>query len=232
MTLGKKPNAFPFFFLYLNFFPNRFSYPSPVQTFRFLLLWRALASLHFILLLRLADFTSIPILLVSIVINYAIGMFLQKQDKTVRQGNTHAKLLLIFGLVLNMVFLGSFKYSDFFIMNINWATESSMKPLNILLPLAISFFTFHQISYLVDSYLGEIKSSGLLEYTTYITFFPKLISGPIVRYNEFSSQLKNLHASIDYRNASIGLLLFFVGLLKVTTEFCRVRPVCIKFLRG
>jgi alginate O-acetyltransferase complex protein AlgI len=205
------------FFYILVFFPIVFLIHHLCRRFDFSFfggLWLLLAALFFY---GWADLTSIPIFLVSIVVNYVIGMFLQKQDNTIRHGNTHAKFFLIFGLVLNMTFLGIFKYADFFIMNINWTIESNMKPLNILLPLAISFFTFHQISYLVDSYRGEIKSSGLLEYTTYITFFPKLISGPIVRYHEFLPQLKNLYASIDYRNASIGLFLFFVGLLKVTT---------------
>ncbi|MBN1545111.1 MAG: MBOAT family protein [Syntrophaceae bacterium] len=177
-------------------------------------LWLVFASLFFY---GWGGLTSIPILLASVVFNYVIGTLLQKQRNSGRQRSVNAKLFLILGLVFNIIFLGYFKYADFFIVNINWIFDRHLPALNILLPLAISFFTFHQISYLVDSYRGQIKGSDLLEYTTYITFFPKLISGPIVRYSEFAPQLKNLKASIDYRQTSIGLFLFFIGLLKVTT---------------
>jgi len=176
--------------------------------------WLVLASIFFY---GWGDLTSIPVLLLSIAFNYTFGHLLQKQHDTTRQKNTPARLLFYCGLGANLALLIFFKYADFFITNINWIIEGNIKPLNILLPLAISFFTFHQISYLVDSYFGKIKNGKLKEYLMYILFFPKLISGPIVRYNEFVHQLKNLKVSIDYRNASIGLMLFFIGLLKITT---------------
>jgi len=163
------------------------------------------------------DLASIPILIASMAVNYAVGTRLQKYTTLKGPGNSDSRRLFVFGLVFNIALLGFFKYTDFMVANVNWALTSRIALPEIMLPLAISFFTFQQITYLADSYRGEIENRGWLEYATYVAFFPKLLSGPIVRFNELVPQLRNLPAAIDYRNASIGLLLFFIGLLKVTT---------------
>ena len=177
-------------------------------------IWLLIASLFFY---GWGDLASIPILIASMVVNYAIGTRLQKYTTLKGPENSDSRRLLVLGLVFNIALLGFFKYTDFVVANVNWALTSRITLPDIMLPLAISFFTFQQITYLADSYRGEIEGRGWLEYVTYVAFFPKLLSGPIVRYNELVPQLRNLPASIDYRNASIGLLLFFIGLLKVTT---------------
>jgi len=177
-------------------------------------IWLLIASLFFY---GWGDLASIPILIASMVVNYAIGTRLQKYTTIKGPENSDSRRLLVLGLVFNIALLGFFKYTDFVVANVNWALTIRIALPDIMLPLAISFFTFQQITYLADSYRGEIEGRGWLEYVTYVAFFPKLLSGPIVRYNELVPQLRNLPASIDYRNASIGLLLFFIGLLKVTT---------------
>jgi len=177
-------------------------------------IWLLIASLFFY---GWGDLASIPILIASMVVNYAIGTRLQKYTMLKGLENSDSRRLLVLGLVFNIALLGFFKYTDFVVANVNWALTIRIALPDIMLPLAISFFTFQQITYLADSYRGEIEGRGWLEYVTYVAFFPKLLSGPIVRYNELVPQLRNLPASIDYRNASIGLLLFFIGLLKVTT---------------
>jgi D-alanyl-lipoteichoic acid acyltransferase DltB (MBOAT superfamily) len=86
------------------------------------------------------------------------------------------KSLLTFGIVANLLLLGYFKYADFFISNINLASGSSFDLLHLALPLAISFFTFQQIAYLVDSYRGETKEYDFLNYALFVTFFPSTYS--------------------------------------------------------
>jgi len=111
--------------------------------------------------------------------------------------------------------LAFFKYADFFIVNVNQISNFNISFLRLAIPLAISFYTFQQITYLVDTYRSEIKDVNFLSYILFITFFPRLLMGPITRYNEVMPQLElTQQKHIDYRNMSLGLLLFFVGLCK------------------
>ena len=125
------------------------------------------------------------------------------------------KSLLVWGVTANLGLLGYFKYSDFFIENLNWALGSQIDLLNLALPLAISFFTFQQIAYLVDSYRGEAKTDDFLNYAVFVTFFPQLIAGPIVHHKEMMPQFadknnKQIHAE----NICRGLFIFAIGLFK------------------
>lgn len=125
------------------------------------------------------------------------------------------KSLLTFSIVSNIALLGYFKYSDFFIENFNLATGSSVELLHLVLPLAISFFTFQQIAYLVDSYRGETKEYDFLNYVVFVTFFPQLIAGPIVHHKEMMPQFANIRSKvINYKNISLGLFIFSIGLFK------------------
>jgi alginate O-acetyltransferase complex protein AlgI len=152
----------------------------------------------------------LPLILTSLFFNYFVGSALGKEQLKVSR-----KAILVVGIILNVGFLGYFKYSDFFISNINSVFDSNFALLNLALPLAISFFTFEQIIYLVDSYRGETKDYSLLDYSLFVTFFPKLIAGPIVYHNEIIPQFKsNMKKIVNWKNISMGIFIFSIGLFK------------------
>lgn len=99
------------------------------------------------------------------------------------------KWLLFFSIAANVLFLGYFKYANFFIDTVNTVFQSELHLTIIILPLAISFFTIQQISYLVDSYRLEITGHNFIKYCLFVTYFPKFIAGPIMRFKEFIPQL-------------------------------------------
>ena len=108
-----------------------------------------------------------------------------------------------------------FKYSDFVIQNINYLFNSNIQMLNLPFPLAISFFTFQTIAYLVDCYDGNIKKTNLAQYSLFIIFFPQLIAGPIVRYNYMMPQfIDEKNRFINRKNLTLGLILILIGLFK------------------
>ncbi len=148
----------------------------------------------------------LPIILGSIGVNYLLGYLLNQKP---------AKWLLTLGVIANILLLGYFKYADFFIGNYNLLTQGGIEPLNLLLPLAISFFTFQQIAYLVDTYRGHTKDYNFLDYSLFVTFFPQLIAGPIVHHKEMMPQFADkLSKSINYDNLAKGIFIFSIGLFK------------------
>ncbi|NOR57678.1 MAG: MBOAT family protein [Sulfurimonas sp.] len=156
----------------------------------------------------------LPIMLTSMLFNYVVGTSLNKE-----QGEGHhrfsKKALLTFGIVSNLALLGYFKYMDFFIENINLLSGADIPLLHLALPLAISFFTFQQIAYLVDSYRQETKEYDFLNYSFFVTFFPQLIAGPIVHHAEMMPQFAKTKNKVkNYRNIAIGLFIFSIGLFK------------------
>ena len=154
----------------------------------------------------------LPLILTSMLFNYIIGNSLNENFKKVR---IHKKTLLTFGVIVNLGMLGYFKYSDFFIENFNLAFDGSMPLLHLALPLAISFFTFQQIAYLVDSYREETAEYDFLNYALFVTFFPQLIAGPIVHHAEMMPQFASRWNLVkNYRNIAIGLFIFSMGLFK------------------
>lgn len=154
----------------------------------------------------------LPLILLSILFNFTVGNLLSKKSDHNPRGNTY---LLVFGIAANIALLGYFKYMDFFINNLNSLFSLHIKPLNLVLPLAISFFTFQQIAYLVDSYRKETKEYDFLNYTLFVSFASQLIAGPIVHHKEMMPQFKRARNKIiNYRNVSAGLFLFFMGLFK------------------
>lgn len=152
----------------------------------------------------------LPLILSSVFINYLIGTLLGKvENKPKRQ------LILTLGLAFNILLLGYFKYYDFFITNINHVFSADFNVLNLVLPLAISFFTFQQIGYLVDSYRNETKGYRFFDYALFVSFFPQLIAGPIVHHSEVMSQFEDRkNKVINYKNISLGLFIFSIGLFK------------------
>ena len=137
------------------------------------------------------------------------------------------KSFLILGIVLNFLALGYYKYSNFFIENLNNVLNVNIRYLSIILPLGISFFTFQNVSYLIDVYRGDIAAQkSVVKYGTYITFFPQLIAGPIVRYKDINEEIENRTESFD--NFGLGVRRFIIGLSKkvlianVIGEMCSV----------
>jgi len=119
------------------------------------------------------------------------------------------------GILFNLGLLGYFKYADFFINNVNAALSTQIPELNVVLPLAISFFTFQQVAYLVDTKNGDCKESNFLSYCLFICFFPQLIAGPIVHHKEMMPQFDEAGKSrIQSRNVMLGLMIFAIGLFK------------------
>ena len=156
----------------------------------------------------------LPIILASMVFNYVIGKKLNKTSKDKRKGFSK-KSILIFGIIFNLSLLGYFKYANFLIENFNLAFDSNAELLQLALPLAISFFTFQQIAYLVDSYKQETKEYNFLNYALFVTFFPQLIAGPIVHHKEMMPQFANTRSKVkNYRNIAMGLFIFSIGLFK------------------
>ena len=155
----------------------------------------------------------LPLILVSLLFNFTIGRELS--NHSIKRRNYSAKILLTMGVVSNIVLLGYFKYSDFFIMNTNRAFGSEIPLLHLALPLAISFYTFQQIAYLVDSYRKETKEYDFLNYAVFVTFFPQLIAGPIVHHAEMMPQFARLKNKVkNYHNIALGLFIFSIGLFK------------------
>ena len=115
----------------------------------------------------------------SALFNYAVGFVLLTRPY---------KLFLSLGIMGNLVVLGYFKYANFFVNNINALLDNNIILEQIILPLGISFFTFQQITYLVDTYLGKTKEYKFLQYCLFVTFFPQLIAGPIVHHKKMMPQ--------------------------------------------
>ena len=146
--------------------------------------------------------------------NYVIGNSLNTK-KEENKKSFSKKSILIFGIVANLSLLGYFKYADFFIENFNIVAQTNINLFNLLLPLAISFFTFQQIAYLVDSYRQETKEYDFLNYALFVTFFPQLIAGPIVHHSEMMPQFANKWNAVKkYKNIALGLFIFSIGLFK------------------
>lgn len=152
----------------------------------------------------------------SIVFNFSIGILFNSQPTQKYFGSQiRKKILLIIGITCNLLLLGYYKYADFFIRNINFAIGSNITFEKIILPLAISFFTFQQITYLLDAFKGKTKEYSFLNYCLFVTFFPQLVSGPIVYHKEMMPQFEDEKVKkINPENLLVGAIIFFIGLFK------------------
>ncbi len=188
------------FFIYFILNRKRLILPSKV--------WLIFASLFYY-----GWWNPIYVLLIigSILFNYLAGRILLKK----REFPTFCRSILFIAIGGNLALLGYFKYMDFFITNINAVSSLNLKLLRITLPLGISFFTFTQIAYLVDTGQGRAREYSLLNYALFVTFFPRLLVGPIVRYQEMMPQFDDLRNKIlNHKHIAQGLTLFFLGLFK------------------
>ncbi len=151
------------------------------------------------------NYSYLLIICVSIVVNYHIYRNMKHARKP----------LLLLGLLFNVGLIFYFKYYDFFISNINavFGTDFILK--HIMLPLGISFFTFQQISFIVDAYRNEVREYSFLEYALFVSFFPQLVAGPIVLHSELVPQFRDKEKKkINFDNLSKGVMLFARGLGK------------------
>lgn len=159
------------------------------------------------------------LIICSMVINFLIGNIAlngsNKFSKSDNLSESMRKFSLVIGLLFNIGMLAYFKYIDFFIENYNWVLETETPKSSIILPLAISYFTFQQITYLVDSYHKNIQENNFITYCLFVTFFPQLVMGPIVRYREMMPQLKRIRNKLlNWRNLSLGIYVISIGLFK------------------
>lgn len=196
-------NSFEFIFAFL---PIMIIVYFLLNKYRFIVAgkyWLVLGSLFFYAWWNLA---FLHLIIISIIVNFALGKFIY---------TTKSKLLLSIGVILNISYLGYYKYTDFFITNINLAFNQNIDLLKLALPLAISFFTFQQIAFLVDSYRRETKEFNFLNYSLFVTFFPQLIAGPIVHHKEMMPQFHSkFNNRIRSRNIALGITIFSIGLFK------------------
>lgn len=151
------------------------------------------------------------IMLFSIVVDYVCGYLVAKNRET---NLKKAKAAMIASVIINLSVLGFFKYLDFIIQNLALIPAfSSLKPLGISLPIGISFYTFQTMSYTLDIYLGKAElQKNIFSFGAYITMFPQLIAGPIVRYGDIDEQLR--YRKHSFQLASSGVLRFICGLAK------------------
>lgn len=176
-------NSYIFIFLFLPitlvgwFLLNRIEKYKAAQAFLFVM------SLWFY---AYFDISYLSIILVSCLINYLFSFLLTRLE-----GAAVKKGMMIAGCVVNLGILGYFKYYDFFLENLNALFSADFSLKHILLPLGISFFTFQQLSFVIDRCKGKAPHYELLDYLNFVTFFPQLIAGPIVLHSELIPQFQD-----------------------------------------
>ena len=149
------------------------------------------------------------IMLFSTVFDYIMGLFIHK----FREKRSVARIFLITSVVVNLSLLGFFKYTDFFISNINGIFGASIGLLNIALPIGISFYTFQTMSYTIDLYRGKIGvQKNIISFGAYISMFPQLIAGPIVTYSHVEKEINQ--RTISWDKFGEGTIRFIEGLGK------------------
>nr|WP_308859832.1 MBOAT family O-acyltransferase [Paeniclostridium sordellii] len=147
-------------------------------------------------------------MLLSIAVNFIFGKKVCKDNI-----RSNRKIWLVMSIVFNISMLGIFKYTGFFIENINRVFKNNITDPGIALPLGISFFTFQAMSYVIDVYRDDAKvQNNLLHLALYISLFPQLVAGPIVRYQTVADQIENRkHTMQKFEN---GVSRFIIGLAK------------------
>ena len=169
---------------------------------------------NFILLLASLFFYAwgepkyVLLMLVSIVQGYLFGLLVEKH-----RGEKASKLFLALSVLVSLGLLGYFKYADFFLSSVNAVTGLSLPLLKLSLPIGISFYTFQVLSYVIDVYRGETAAQkSFIDLAAYVSLFPQLIAGPIVRYSDVAGQLRDRTHSVSA--AAEGVRRFTVGFAK------------------
>lgn len=150
------------------------------------------------------------LMLASVMVNFGFGRLIASSERP-----SSSKIALIGGVSFNLGLLGYFKYTGFFVENLNSLAGTLIPMPEITLPLAISFFTFQQIAYLVDVYRSEAREYSFGHYCLFVTFFPQLIAGPIVHHKEMMPQFEQtLGRTIGIENIQVGITIIVLGLFK------------------
>ncbi len=148
------------------------------------------------------------IMIVMAISGYVHGRLIDKW-----RGTKKAKVAMVSSVIISVGVLGFFKYSDFFIENVNQLFKTSMASLALALPIGISFYTFQIMSYTIDLYRGKYEvQKNFISFFTYVALFPQLIAGPIVRYSDVDKELQNRTHSFE--NFAYGVNRFLIGLSK------------------
>lgn len=201
-------NSYEFLFLFLPIaLGGYFFLGSREKTSEWANIWLVCLSFFFY---SYWDIRYLPLLLLSIGVNYLISgrMIRSRQEKK------NPRTTFLVGMFFNAGLLGVFKYTDFFIENLNFLGED-LPLLHIVLPLGISFFTITQMVYLVDCYEGLAKERNLVHYALFVSFFPHLLAGPILYHRPMMKQFDDRRLRvIDWDNMGRGLTLFIIGLAK------------------
>lgn len=150
-----------------------------------------------------------PLMIASILLDYFVSIAIEDNF----DNRFKCKVLLIISIFFNMGMLFFFKYFNFFIDNINLIFSTSFKDLNLSLPLGISFYTFQTLSYTIDVFKGKIKAErNIIDFGAFVSSFPQLIAGPIVKYLDINKEIKDRNSS--FNNLELGLEEFVIGLAK------------------
>ncbi|HYP15220.1 MAG TPA: hypothetical protein VEQ63_14925, partial [Bryobacteraceae bacterium] len=153
------------------------------------------------------------LMLFSTLVSYFAGLgFLRWGDHP-----TGRKWLLITPIAIDLALLGFFKYADFGISTLNWALgwtgRPPLAPLNVLLPVCISFYTFHTITYIVDSYRGDVRPTrNFFEFSCYVSLVSQLVAGPIVRFRELQEDLQGIDKKNRRHYLDLGWSFFVIGM--------------------
>ena len=194
-------------------------FSSPVFLFIFLtavyILYRIIPSIRLknmlLLLFSLLFYTygepeAIILMIISIIMNYIFGLLMKKENKS-------RKTCLVFSIVFNLSMLGIFKYAGFGAEMLNKLQFLSVSIPNIALPIGISFYTFQAMSYVIDAYKSpDYIQRNVFKLALYITFFPQLVAGPIVKYYDFADQID--HRESTPQITAEGIRRFIIGLSK------------------
>lgn len=210
-------NSYAFVFCFLPFVLAVFFALARVQRTALPTVWLVLASLGFYAYWRSA---YLGLLLGSIGFNYLAGLTIARYRRQ-RHGS---RLLLTAAVTANLGLLAYFKYTDFLVGIVDALLDTDIGPRNIVLPLAISFFTFNQIAFLVDVYKGYVHDYGFLDYALFIVFFPHLIAGPIVHHRDIIPQFRHFNFSFSSPLVSVGLMVFSIGLCKKVVLADQIAP--------
>lgn len=166
----------------------------------------------------------LPVILLSVLFGYIFGLLVEKYRKSI-----YGRVFCIISVLISLSFLLYFKYADFFLENINALSGLNLPLLQIALPIGISFYTFQIISYTIDVYRGEAAQKNLLSLALYITMFPQLVAGPIVRYSHIAGQL-NCGPSPSLHQTALGIRRFVLGLAKKILLANQLGELCSLFL--
>ena len=148
----------------------------------------------------------LAIMILTIVINYFGAYFISRS-------NHHKKYILAITVIANLSFLFYFKYFNFVMRNINDAFDAQFNFINVIMPIGISFYTFQALSYVVDVYRGEVKvQKDIYKLALYISLFPQLVAGPIVKYHDVAEQIDK--RTITFDKVNYGVKRFIMGLAK------------------